>query len=75
MHMIATFAMLTSILRLQSLVLANLFVWMEGLFAVGYRPALQAALHDRVSKHLAALHSQKEALLKPSADPRQQQPS
>ena len=73
MRAMITFAMLTPILRVQSLVLANLFVWIEGLFAVGYRPALHAALQDRVSKNLADMSSQKEPLLKPSADSRQQQ--
>ena len=67
---------MTSHVHAQSLVLANLFVWMEGLFAVGYRPGLQAALHDRVSKNLAGPQSsQQEPLLKASADVRQQQSS
>ena len=35
---------------LQSLVLAGLFSWMEGLFFLGYRPKLQAKLHERIQK-------------------------
>ena len=50
----------------QSLALANLFVWMETLFFLNYRPKLQALLHERVSKNLQDLQSQKEPLLKPS---------
>lgn len=33
---------------MQSLVLAGLFAWMEGLFTLGYRPKLQAELKRRI---------------------------
>lgn len=48
---------------LQSLVLASLFAWMEGLFAVGYRPKLQAELDTRVRAALAEHAAKQEALL------------
>lgn len=38
---------------------------METLFALGYRPRLQAALQERVSENLADLRSQQQPLLKP----------
>ena len=34
----------------QSLVLASLFAWMEGLFTLGYRPKLQAELGRRIAE-------------------------
>ena len=39
----------------QSLVLAPLFVWMEVMFACGYRPGLHADLKRRVVKRVAAM--------------------
>jgi uncharacterized membrane protein YGL010W len=38
---------------MQSLVLAGLFAWMEGLFALGYRPKLHAELKRRVEEAIA----------------------
>ena len=35
---------------MQSLVMAQLFAWMEGLFALGYRPKLQAQIRERVEE-------------------------
>lgn len=37
----------------QSLVLAGLFAWMEGLFALGYRPRLHADLKRRIEEAIA----------------------
>lgn len=38
----------------QAFALAPLFVWYELLFLLGYRPALRAALAQRVAKDVAA---------------------
>ena len=46
---------------LQSLVLAGLFAWMEGLFAVGYRPKLHAELKRRVEENIARNKADHEA--------------
>ena len=46
---------------LQSLVLAGLFAWMEGLFAIGYRPKLHAELKRRVEENIARNKAQQEA--------------
>ena len=46
---------------LQSLVLAGLFAWMEGLFAVGYRPKLHAELRRRVEENIARNKADHEA--------------
>eukprot|EP00884_Botryococcus_braunii_P022199 jgi/Botrbrau1/8663/Bobra.0087s0017.2 len=48
----------------QSLVLAPLFAWFEGLFRLGYRPALRRELDSRIQADLAGWKAQKEALLK-----------
>jgi uncharacterized membrane protein YGL010W len=42
----------------QSLVLAPLFVWMEIMFACGYRPGLQADLKRRVAKRVEAMDAE-----------------
>ncbi|KAK9831464.1 hypothetical protein WJX81_007887 [Elliptochloris bilobata] len=47
----------------QSLVLAGLFAWMEGLFFLGYRPKLQAGLELAISANLHTLQAEREALL------------
>ncbi|KAK9830485.1 hypothetical protein WJX72_011978 [[Myrmecia] bisecta] len=54
----------------QSLILAPLFVWVEVLFMLNYRPGLQRQLEQRVTANLAAMRaeqpaadSSKEALL------------
>ncbi len=41
------------VVYMQSLVLAGLFAWMEGLFALGYRPKLHAELKRRVEEAIA----------------------
>ena len=46
---------------LQSLLLAPLFVWMEVLFVAGYRPALHAAVQERVQQQLAKWRREEEA--------------
>ena len=58
--------MLFTLNFLQSLVLAGLFAWMEGLFALGYRPKLQAELHSAIEVGDAQLadSTQTDALLK-----------
>ena len=48
---------------LQSLVLAGLFAWMEGLFALGYRPKLHAELKRRVEEAISRNKQQHEQLL------------
>jgi len=45
----------------QSLVLAGLFAWMEGLFAVGYRPKLHEELKRRVEENIARNKAEQEA--------------
>ena len=45
----------------QSLVLAGLFAWMEGLFAIGYRPKLHAELKRRVEENIARNKAEQEA--------------
>ncbi len=47
----------------QSLVLAGLFAWMEGLFALGYRPKLHAELIRRVEENIARNKAEAEGLL------------
>ena len=44
---------------LQAFLLAPLFVWMEILFFLGYRPELRARHHQSVEKEIAAFQSQK----------------
>lgn len=46
----------------QSLVLAPLFVWLELLFLIGYRPELYKALNEQIEKELS--------LLKPAPSPK-----
>ena len=41
---------------MQSLVLAGLFAWMEGLFAAGYRPKLHEELKRRVEENCICWH-------------------
>ncbi|BDA43170.1 Uncharacterized endoplasmic reticulum membrane protein YGL [Coccomyxa sp. Obi] len=48
---------------MQSLVLAGLFAWMEGLFALGYRPKLHAELIRRVEENIARNKAEAEGLL------------
>jgi uncharacterized membrane protein YGL010W len=51
---------------LQSLVLAPLFAWFEGLFFLGYRPQLQKELEEAVRANLekaGRTDGQKEKLL------------
>lgn len=45
----------------QALFLAPFFVWMEVLFAFGYRPELKARLDRAVEGELAKLKAEKEA--------------
>ena len=52
----------------QSLVLASLFAWLEGLFALGYRPKLQADLEKRIAeKKGASAEATKPLLTSPAA--------
>lgn len=44
----------------QSLVVAPLFVWMEVLFALGYRPALVHQLEARVAANVAAFQKERQ---------------
>jgi uncharacterized membrane protein YGL010W len=44
----------------QSLVVAPLFVWMEVLFALGYRPALVQQLEVRVAANVAAFRKERQ---------------
>ena len=55
---------------LQSLALANLFVWMEFLFACGYRKDLHAQLNERIIAERAKASStdSQTAPLIPEAD-------
>jgi uncharacterized membrane protein YGL010W len=48
---------------MQSLVLAGLFAWMEGLFTLGYRPKLQAELKRRIDTNEEP--NSKQSLLNP----------
>jgi uncharacterized membrane protein YGL010W len=48
---------------LQSLVLAGLFAWMEGLFVLGYRPKLHAELVRRIEENIARNKAEAEGLL------------
>jgi uncharacterized membrane protein YGL010W len=43
--------------QLQAFALAPLFVWLELLFLLGYRPKLKAALDVRVSEAVAQIRS------------------
>lgn len=43
----------------QAFLLAPLFVWMEVLFYLGYRPELKARYHQSVEKEIAAFNKQK----------------
>ena len=52
---------------LQSLVLAPLFVWLEFLFALGYRKEYQAMLNKRIQADIAASKQQKQPLLQEQA--------
>ena len=54
----------------QSLALAPLFVWLETLFVIGYRPQLRAALDERVKRNLQDVQSKQEPLLKPPVEGR-----
>ena len=45
----------------QAIFLAPLFVWLEILFAFGYRPELKARLDESVEKELTKLKAEKEA--------------
>ena len=49
----------------QSLVMASLFAWMEGLFALGYRPKLQQQMQARVQANQAAMDGRKAAAQQP----------
>lgn len=46
---------------LQAFLLAPLFVWMEILFFLGYRPELRARYHQGVEKKIAAFQGQKKS--------------
>ncbi len=48
----------------QSLVLAPLFVWLELLFVLGYRPALHAELLRSIEANVATIDQSKQPLLK-----------
>eukprot|EP00891_Asterochloris_glomerata_P003133 jgi/Astpho2/3133/Aster-03417 len=52
----------------QSLVLAPLFVWLEFLFALGYRKEYQALLNKRIQADIAASKQQKQPLLQEQAN-------
>jgi 2-hydroxy fatty acid dioxygenase len=43
----------------QAIVLAPLFVWLEGLFMFGYRPELQKRVNEAVEKELARNKAEK----------------
>ena len=53
---------------MQSLVLAPLFVWLEFLFALGYRKEYQALLNKRIQADIAASKQQKQPLLQEQAN-------
>jgi uncharacterized membrane protein YGL010W len=53
----------------QSFALAPLFVWLELLFALGYRKGLQAELNERITKDLSAFKAAKAPLLSSDAQP------
>lgn len=44
----------------QAVLLAPLFVWMEILFFVGYRPELKARYHENIEKEVAAFQQEKQ---------------
>ena len=44
----------------QSLLLAPLFVWMEVLFFLGYRPELRARLHKNIEEVVSKVNAEKE---------------
>ena len=55
---------------MQSLVLAPLFVWLELLFVLGYRPALHAELLRSIEANVASLEPPKQQpLLKEELPP------
>lgn len=45
----------------QAFFLAPLFVWLEILFALGYRPELQARINKMVEQDVAKFHAEKNA--------------
>lgn len=45
----------------QAIFLAPLFVWLEFLFKLGYRPELQARVEKAVEKEIAKFRAQKES--------------
>ena len=49
---------------LQALFLAPLFVWLEVLFMLGYRPELKARIDKGVKEDIAIFKKQKEATAK-----------
>lgn len=51
----------------QAIFLAPLFVWLEILFAFGYRPELKARLEESVSKDIAKFKEEKAAKVTSSA--------
>ena len=57
------------VLAVQSFALAPLFVWLELLFALGYRKGLQAELDERITKDIATFRAAKAPLLKSDAQP------
>lgn len=44
----------------QAILLAPLFVWMEVLFAVGYRPELKARYHENIEREVAAFQKKQQ---------------
>lgn len=46
---------------MQALFLAPFFVWLEVLFAFGYRPELKARLDSKVAKEIEKFRAEKEA--------------
>ena len=50
--------------RVQSLILAPLFVWLELLFVLGYRPTLHAQLLKSIEDNVATMDQSKQPLLK-----------
>ena len=48
---------------MQSLVLGPLFVWLELLFVLGYRPALHAELLRSIEANVATIDQSKQPLL------------
>jgi hypothetical protein len=49
--------------RFQAFALAPLFVWFEALFLLGYRPALQRQLKQRVGELIAEFNAQRQPLV------------